>query len=158
MQADLAAAVGLGLSALGVLAGRAASHALVEALPTAGKGFASQVIREGSGIPAGPGDRVTLHFVVRTFDGKELANSQKRGLPYSVILDSREPFWNAAVGGMRKGGTTRFQANSSNFFGNGGILPIVPPDTMIEAELSLLSVRRTVVSSALTANHKQGQR
>ena len=136
------------MSALGVSANPMRSHVPIpEILSVTANGFAQQVVREGVGTPAGPGDRVTFHFVVRTLDGKELANSQKRGLPYSVVLDGRASFWSSALKGMRRGGTSRIQANSSAFFGNEGVLPIVPPHTMIEAELSLLSVRRPTVSA-----------
>jgi hypothetical protein len=143
MQADIAAALGLGLNALGVSAGEApASFGL---LPVAIPTISVETIETGAGAAAQLGDRVTLHFIVRTLEGKELANSWKRGMAFTVELTDPESFWHMAIQGLRAGGKSKLTANSSLFFSKGAG-PIVPPDTMIEAELSVVRLQRALVA------------
>ena len=139
MQADLAAALGIGMSALGITPQQAPAAVFAEiASPSA----RVEVIQTGSGVTALAGDLVTVHFVVKTLEGKELANTVKRGMPYTVELGSGSTLWITAVAGLRAGGIAKLRANTALFFGKGGVLPIVPPDTMIEAELTLVRIQK----------------
>lgn len=143
MQADLAAALGIGMSALGITPQQAPTAVFAEiASPPA----RVEVIQTGSGVAAQMGDLVTVHFVVKTLEGKELANTVKRGMPFTVELASGGTFWTTAVAGLRPGGVAKLRANTALFFGKGGVLPIVPPDTMIEAELTLVRILRGVLA------------
>jgi FKBP-type peptidyl-prolyl cis-trans isomerase len=100
----------------------------------------------GDGLPAQLGDRVTLHFVVRTLDGKELANTFKRGMPYTVELADPDSLWYLGVESLRTGGRSRVRGNSSQLFGKFGVLPIVGPDTELEAELTLLRIQKAALA------------
>lgn len=143
MQADLAAALGIGMSALGITPQQTPTTLYTEI----GSPLARvEVIQTGSGVTAQPGDLVTVHFVVKTLEGKELANTVKRGMPFTVELASSGSFWTAAVAGLRPGGVAKLRANTALFFGRSGVLPIIPPDTMIEAELTLLRIQKVVLA------------
>lgn len=143
MQADLAAALGIGMSALGITPQQTPTTVFSEiASPPA----RVEVIQTGSGVTAQPGDLVTVHFVVKTLEGKELANTVKRGMPFTVELASGGTFWTTAVAGLRTGGIAKLRANTALFFGKSGVLPIVPPDTMIEAELTLLRIQKAAIA------------
>ena len=143
MQADLAAALGIGISALGINP--------QQALPMVVDKTTTQVrvetVQTGSGIGAQLGDLVTLHFVVRTLEGKELANTRKRGMAYTVELTQPGTFWHIAVEGLRVGGSVRLRTNTSHFFGKSGVLPIVPPDTTVDAELILVRIQKAVLAN-----------
>lgn len=143
MQADLAAALGIGMSALGITPQQAPFLPVLDAAIAPAR---VEVLQTGSGVTAQTGDLVTVHFIVRTLEGKELANTVKRGMPYTVELAPGGTFWTTAVAGLRPGGVTRLRANTALFFGKGGVLPIVPPDTMIEAELTLVRIQKAVLA------------
>ena len=130
MQADLLATLGLGISALGMPQVQVPVEDVFMVSP-----ISLEVIHPGSGILAQVGDRVTVHFVVRTLEGKELANTNKRGMPFTVEIDGMGSFWSTALDGTRAGAKSRLKANTSIFFGKQGILPIVPADTEIEADI-----------------------
>lgn len=144
MQADLAAALGIAIQAIGVPSSQLAQPAFaLEPLTTP---ISIEMVNEGTGQMAETGDRVTLHFVVRTQEGKELANTRKRGMPFTIELSEPGSFWSSAVDGMRVGGKNKLLANSSVFFGRSGVLPIIPAETWIEAELVLLKVQKSTTS------------
>jgi FKBP-type peptidyl-prolyl cis-trans isomerase len=142
MQADLAAALGIGISALGINP----QQAPLAVVDTALSPVKVEIVQTGSGAGAQLGDLVTLHFIVRTIDGKELANTRKRGMPFTVELAQVGTFWHVAVDGLRAGGSVKLRTNTGLFFGKGGVLPIVPPDTIIDAELTLLRIQKTVLA------------
>lgn len=150
MQADLFAAVGVGLNVLGIPWGQ---NPGVEA-----PAIALEVVRAGTGTTAQVGDRVTIHFVVRTEEGRELANSLKRGMPYTVELDEPNGLWSTILDGLRAGGAAKLTANSNLFFGKGGIAPIVPPDTVLKAYVTLLRVEKAMIAKKAEVPAKPGQR
>lgn len=61
----------------------------------------------GTGIYAQSGDRVTIHFLVLDSNGKELANSERRGLAHTMDLfgSPSDPILQAAALGAREGET-----------------------------------------------------
>jgi FKBP-type peptidyl-prolyl cis-trans isomerase len=94
------------------------------------------VIGDGPAVVAG--DRVTLAFVVST-DAKEIANSERRGLPFSMTLDGpgADPVLSAVTAGMAVGGHRRAFV-SSDLYGRRGL---VPPGVLLRVEVRLLAVR-----------------
>ena len=142
MQADLAAALGIGISALGINPQQAPPMVVDTAITP----VRVEIVQTGSGAGAQLGDLVTLHFVVRTLEGKELANTRKRGMPYTVELAQPGTFWHIAIDGLRVGGSVKLRTNTSLFFGKSGVLPIVPPDTTIDAELTLERIQKAVLA------------
>jgi FKBP-type peptidyl-prolyl cis-trans isomerase len=146
MQADLIAALGLVAGTFGV----------EQAAPSADP-ISVQILREGSGAAAQSGDLATVHFVVRTKDGKELANSFKRGMSYTVELGEPGDFWTTVLEGLRVGGMSRLSANSSHFFGKNGILGIIPADTELMADVKLLKVEKSILAKRPESGAKSGQ-
>lgn len=148
MQADLFAALGAAASALGI--------------PTLGppadaSAIAVRPVWPGEGSIVTPGDLATVHFVVRTAEGKELANSFKRGMPYTVEIGTAVTFWTTALEGLRVGGTNRLSGTSNQFFGKAGVLPIIPPDVAFIADVKLLKVEKAMVARKAEPPSKIGQ-
>lgn len=100
-----------------------------------------QELRVGSGAPVVVGERVTVHFLVGTPEGNELANSRKRGLPYTFVV-SAEPgdLLSRVVTGMRPGGIRRASIPPDRGYGTPGLVPIVPPNATLELTLNLVQV------------------
>lgn len=93
----------------------------------------------GTGSPVGVGDRVTIHFQVRK--GKiELADSKKRGLPYTFEVGSKgsDPMLDVVVRGMRQGGTRRASLTGAAGYGDKGAPPLIQPTDMLTVTIHLL--------------------
>lgn len=52
-------------------------------VPFAGPGY---IVQQGQGLPSKSGDRVMLDFWVQDSGGKEIANSERRGLTHTLNL------------------------------------------------------------------------
>lgn len=153
MHADLMATLGVGLNLVGV-----SPKAQLPPVDLNMPAFMVETLAEGTGLAVAAGDRVTVHFIVRTAEGKELANSHKRGMPFTLDLADAESFWLAAIEGMKTDGRRMVRANSSQFPGKGGLTPIVPGDTWIEAELMVLKVQKATSARKHDSGAKSGQR
>lgn len=98
-------------------------------------------LRVGNGAPVVVGDRVTVHFLVISQTKDELANSRKRGLPYSFVV-SPEPtdLLSRIALGMRAGGSRLAPIPPDRAYGANGLVPIVPQNASLEITLNLISV------------------
>jgi FKBP-type peptidyl-prolyl cis-trans isomerase len=89
--------------------------------------FPAEELITGTGAPVAVGQRVTVNFLVTDESGAELANSRKRGLPFSFLLENSDTdLFCQLVGGMRVGGQRRVRVPSESAFGPAGLPPIVP--------------------------------
>jgi FKBP-type peptidyl-prolyl cis-trans isomerase len=62
-------------------------------------------VKVGDGLRLEEGSRYTISYKVADFNGKMLANSDSRGLPYSKELgDGHDRYFDAWVQGMNAGG------------------------------------------------------
>jgi hypothetical protein len=63
------------------------------------------VVRKGSGENARQGDRVTVDFWIQDESGKEIANSQRRGIEHSFDIFGKpgDPLLSAATLGAKPG-------------------------------------------------------
>jgi peptidylprolyl isomerase len=85
----------------------------------------------GTGQHAAPGFLVTVHFIVRDSAGREVANSERRGLPYTFEQGARgNDFWSRLAAGMRTGGERLVKLPAELAFGSGGVPPIAPPGSL----------------------------
>lgn len=82
---------------------------------------------KGDGATVKTGDRVTFEFIASIPGGKELANTMKRGLPYTLIADSKGDALAAALVGMRETG----EREATLTFEAPGIPGVVPADQPI---------------------------
>ncbi|MCC7435301.1 MAG: FKBP-type peptidyl-prolyl cis-trans isomerase [Methanoregulaceae archaeon] len=100
-----------------------------------------QELRVGSGNGVVVGDRVTIHFLATTPEGNELANSRKRGLPYTFVVTA-EPYdlLSRAAIGMRPGGIRLASFPPERAFGQTGLVPIVPPNATLQLTVNLIQV------------------
>jgi len=126
MFKDALATLGIGVSLWG-------------AVPTLEPGWRD--VRAGTGAPVVVGDRVTVHFLVVSQTKDELANSRKRGLPYTFVV-SPEPtdLLSRIALGMRLGGSRLAPIPAERAYGAAGLVPIVPQNANLEITLNLISV------------------
>lgn len=67
------------------------------------------IVRSGEGEPCKSGDLVTVDYCILSADGKELANSEKRGICHTFVLlkSGGDDLLNAATLGARLGEVRR---------------------------------------------------
>jgi hypothetical protein len=95
----------------------------------------------GSGDPAEEGDRVTVHFQVSDGFGKEIADSRKRGLPYTAELATFD-FWSKLALGMAPGQKRWVYLPPELGFGENGVAGVVPGNSELYILVELLHVAR----------------
>ena len=64
-----------------------------------------ETVRRGYGDPTREGARITVHFRAETEDGTVVADTERRGMPFTFLLgqDTVRGFWHEAVRGLRVG-------------------------------------------------------
>jgi peptidylprolyl isomerase len=88
----------------------------------------------GEGKPARPGDHVTVHYVgVSHSSGKQFDSSWDRGQPFDFPLGARRVIqgWDYGVTGMREGGRRTLVIPPSLGYGERGMGPIAPNETLV---------------------------
>lgn len=127
---------GLLASALGIVL-----SAGTQSLPQAAT--ATDILK-GNGVAVQAGDVATVNFRVCVKDGKELANTIKRGLPFSFVVG--EPgacaLWTETVKGMAVGGERRIAIAPKTALASIELREIVPPGVALDIRVWLVGVRR----------------
>jgi FKBP-type peptidyl-prolyl cis-trans isomerase len=102
-------------------------------------------IKIGTGAKAANGDLVTVHFIAATSAGKEIGNSERRGLPYKFVVgDAKSPkYLDVSVRGMQVGGERRVTLPPALAFGAKGAPPVVGPNATLVLTIKLLGISKT---------------
>lgn len=125
MLKDALATLGLGLGLFGP--------------PSQTPGLPTEELASGTGVMVATGQLVTLHFLIADETGVELANSKKRGLPYTFRFnDGSNDLFCRLLPGMRVGGQRRVHVPFELAYGATGLPPIVPPNQPIVVVLTVL--------------------
>ena len=97
----------------------------------------------GTGEPVQPGDQVTVDFVARLTNGREIDSTYNRGQPVEFrVGEAAIAGWNEGVTGMRAGGRRRLVIPAHLAFGEAGIPDRVPPGATLLYEMEVLAIRR----------------
>jgi len=130
------------LAALG-LAGHAVaqSSAAAPAPVTTKSGLVYQSLKEGSGTAPAATDTVKVHYRGTFLDGKEFDSSYKRGEPTEFPLNRVIPCWTEGVQLMKPGGKARLTCPAAIAYGERGAGGVIPPNSTLNFEIELLSVR-----------------
>lgn len=78
---------------------------VVSAPPTETMSAPGCIVQRGVGEPAKKGDLVTIDYSIQDETGKEIANSERRGIPYTFELSAApgDALLNGATRGAREG-------------------------------------------------------
>ena len=101
----------------------------------------------GDGKTAREGGRITIEFMASTLRGRELANTEKRGLPYIFPFKKEPDIWTRMVAGMKVRGTRLLMLTPEAAYGAKGVPGIVPPG---EPLLVWVKVTSAVATSSPT--------
>jgi len=98
-------------------------------------------IVQGSGAPAAPGKRFTVHYTGWLRDGTKFDSSVDRKVPFDFIQGRRQVIagWDIGFEGMRVGGKRRLYVPYQLAYGEAGSGPI-PPKAALIFDVELLNV------------------
>lgn len=96
---------------------------------------------DGKTIPK-PGSLVTLDYIGYLEDGSKFDSTIERGKPFVFRVGCGEVLtgWDEGIVQMSKGERTKLTMPSSLAYGSTGFPGLVPPDTTIVFEVTLLDV------------------
>ncbi len=101
--------------------------------------FPIDEVRVGTGALVEASARITVHFEVASESGVEYANSRKRGLPFSLVVDPTSTDILARLPeGMRVGGVRKAHLTAELAYGADGLGSLVPPNMPIVVVISVV--------------------
>lgn len=120
-----------------------APAAMAQAKPvTTASGLVYESIKDGAGESPKATDTVKVHYKGMFLDGKEFDSSYKRGEPTEFPLNRVIPCWTEGVQRMKPGGKAKLTCPASIAYGERGAGGVIPPNTTLNFEVELISVKR----------------
>lgn len=127
-----------------------AKDSTVKATP---KGVQYKVLKDAEGISPKLGDKVQVHYVGALLDGTEFDNSVKRGEPLEFPVNAVIEGWQDLLQVMKEGMKVKAWIPSALAYGEAGVPPLIPANSMLVFEVELLKVYAEVpaIDSAAVA-------
>lgn len=122
-----------------------------------GPGVFAQELKVGDGISAGSGKRITIEFVATTLKGRELANTEKRGLPYIFPFQKNPDMWTRLVEGMNVNGSRLVLLLPEVAYGAKGVPGLIPPGEPLLVWVRMTSAIPEASAAADPAAPESGQ-
>lgn len=104
------------------------------------KGVQYKVITEGTGLTPKASDKVKVHYVGTLLDGTEFDNSVKRGEPLEFPVSAVIEGWQDLLQVMKEGEKVKAWIPSALAYGEEGVEPLIPANSMLVFEVELLKV------------------
>lgn len=145
-----AAALGAGLLALGLAAGRADDKDAPKLPPLDSKewkargteGLKVWDVKEGTGKEATKYSTVEVHYTGWLTTGKVFDSSKTAGKPFETHLGDVVRGWQEGVPGMKVGGTRRLLIPAALGYGRRGAGADIPPNATLVFEVELLDIKK----------------
>lgn len=117
---------------------------------TTPKGVQYKVLKEAKGISPKSGDKVKVHYIGALLDGTEFDNSVKRGEPLEFPVSAVIEGWQDLLQVMQEGQKVKAWIPSALAYGEAGVPPMIPANSLLVFEVELLKVyaENPVVDSA----------
>ena len=109
---------------------------------TTASGLVYESIKDGAGESPKATDTGKVHYKGMFLDGKEFDSSYKRGEPTEFPLNRVIPCWTEGVQRMKPGGKAKLTCPASIAYGERGAGGVIPPNTTLNFEVELISVKR----------------
>jgi FKBP-type peptidyl-prolyl cis-trans isomerase len=104
-------------------------------------GLQYEVIKKGAGLKPKATDKVKVHYVGTTLDGKEFDSSIKRGQPVEFPLSNVIPGWTEGLQLMNVGSKFKFYIPSKLAYGEAGAPQGgIGPNSVLVFEVELLDI------------------
>lgn len=93
----------------------------------------------GTGLKLSPAERAVIHFVVADSSGRELVNSRKRGLPFTIESKPDGPeLWDFLLKDMKVGGCRKITLLPAQVNEGKGLSPYIPAGIQVSVTVWLL--------------------
>jgi FKBP-type peptidyl-prolyl cis-trans isomerase FkpA len=125
----------------GLALAQSAAPGAAAAPVTTKSGLVYQSLKEGSGSAPAATDTVKVHYRGTFTDGREFDSSYKRGEATEFPLNRVIPCWTEGVQLMKPGGKAKLTCPAAIAYGERGAGGVIPPNTTLNFEIELLSVR-----------------
>ncbi len=114
-------------------------------------------LRVGQGKLVEDGDKVTIQYRVWDPNKKELANSMKRGMPYTLVFGGRnsDPLVSVTLAGMHVGGSRYTVLPAEQL--PGGIGSIVPANTDLTIWVHVIAAKALNTAKVESSNAERAQ-
>lgn len=140
--------------ALDVQAQVLAKNALDSTIKITTKGVQYKIIKEGTGATPKESDKVQVHYIGALLDGTEFDNSVKRGEPLEFPVKAVIEGWQDLLLVLKEGEKVKAWIPSALAYGEAGVQPIIPANSMLVFEVELLKVLTETVPDSV-ANVQQ---
>lgn len=104
------------------------------------KGVQYKVIKEGKGLTPKASDKVQVHYIGALLNGTEFDNSVKRGEPLEFPVSAVIEGWQDLLMVMKEGEKVKAWIPSALAYGEEGVPPMIPANSMLVFEVELLRV------------------
>lgn len=106
-------------------------------------GLQYKVLKDGQGASPKSNDVVTVHYRGKLLDGTEFDSSYQRGQPATFGVGGVIKGWTEALQIMKPGAKWELFVPSGLAYGESGRGATIPPNTLLNFEVELLSVKST---------------
>lgn len=105
-------------------------------------GLRVQVLEEGTGPAAEPGDTLVVHYTGCLTDGTPFDSSREREEPFRLVLGQGQviPGWDEGLEGTRPGGERRLVIPPDMAYGPEGAGDVIPPNATLLFDVELLEI------------------
>ncbi|WP_224489502.1 peptidylprolyl isomerase [Robertkochia flava] len=106
-------------------------------------GLRYKIIQKGSGVKAGKGDTVSVHYKGQLDNGQVFDSSYRRNQPIEFKLGVGQviPGWDEGIGLLSVGDKARFVIPSHLAYGRSGAGGVIPPDATLIFDVELVDVK-----------------
>ena len=119
-----------------------AENVNIKDIKTTESGLQYKIIKEGDGEIPNVEDFVTAHYRGTLTDGTEFDSSYSRGEPQRFETDGVIKGWTEALQMMKVGSQWEIFVPPDLAYGRTGMLPKIPPNSVLVFEIELLSVEK----------------
>lgn len=101
-----------------------------------------EILKQGTGVEAKNGDKITVHYTGFLEDGTKFDSSIDRGTPFNFTLGAGQVIegWDIGVLGMKVGEKRKLTIAPDLAYGVGGVPGVIPANAFLIFEVELLGI------------------
>ena len=128
-----------------------AKNIMDSTVKTTPKGVQYKVLKDSTGISPKASDKVKVHYIGSLLNGTEFDNSVKRGEPLEFPVNAVIEGWQDLLQVMKEGMKVKAWIPSALAYGEAGVPPLIPANSLLVFEVELLKVYAETPDSAAVA-------
>ena len=125
-----------------------AKNIMDSTVKTTPKGVQYKVLKDSTGISPKASDKVKVHYIGSLLNGTEFDNSVKRGEPLEFPVNAVFEGWQDLLQVMKEGMKVKAWIPSALAYGEAGVPPLIPANSLLVFEVELLKVYAETPDSA----------